>query len=89
MVLVDTSVWIEFLQKGNSRLEALLEQGEVGIHVLILGELSIGNIQNRKQFLALLSDLPRAQECSHEEVLQFIENKKCMERELDTSTLIY
>jgi len=75
MVLVDTSVWIEFLRKGNSRLEALLEEGEVWTHVLILGELSVGNIQGRKHFLSLLRDLPRTKECSHEEVFHFIENK--------------
>ncbi len=73
MVLVDTSVWIEFLRKGNSLLEDLLEQGEASTHPLVLGELSIGNIQNRKKFLSLLRDLSQVQECSHEEVLNFIE----------------
>ena len=76
MVLVDTSVWIDFLQKGNSLLEDLLNQGEVSTHPLVLGELSIGNIQNRKKFLGLLGDLAQVQECSHEEVLGFIETRK-------------
>jgi len=73
MVLVDTSVWIDFLRRGNSDLESLLDQGKVSLHPLVFGELSIGNIENRKKFLRLLSDLPQVQECSHGEVLGFVE----------------
>jgi len=73
MVLVDTSVWIEFLRDGNDRLEILLEDGEVATHALIVGELAIGNIKGRDGFLSLLRELPQVAECSHEEVLSFIE----------------
>ena len=76
MVLVDTSVWIDFLRQGNDQLKELLEEGEAGTHPLVTGELHVGNISRRKQFLALLEDLPRVGECSHDEVLYFIEAHK-------------
>lgn len=76
MFLVDTSVWIDFLRKGNALLNDLLQDGEVVTHPLIYGELSVGNLSKRKQFLSLFSDLPSVPECSHEEVLFMIESHK-------------
>jgi predicted nucleic acid-binding protein len=76
MVLVDTSVWIDFLRQGNPKLEELLNDGEVVTHPLVIGELHVGNISKRKQFLSLLGDLPMIGECSHDEVLFFIEENK-------------
>ncbi|MBF0199646.1 MAG: PIN domain-containing protein [Planctomycetes bacterium] len=76
MVLVDTSVWIDFLREGSSKLEELLNEGGVSTHPLIIGELACGNIQDRKKFLSLLNDLPIIQESTHEEVLHFIEKHK-------------
>lgn len=76
MFLVDTSVWIDFLRKGNALLNDLLMDGEVVTHPLIYGELSIGNLNNRKQFLSMFSDLPSVPECSHEEVLFMVERCK-------------
>lgn len=76
MVLVDTSVWIDFLRQGNERLKNLLQDGEVATHPLVIGELHIGNISKRKQFLGLLGDLPAISECLNSEVLYFIEERK-------------
>lgn len=76
MVLVDTSVWIEFLRRGNDKLKELLEIGEVVTHSLVVGELHVGNIARRSEFLCLLADLPKIGECTHEEVLYFIETHK-------------
>lgn len=76
MVLVDTSVWIDFLRHGNHVLKDLLNDGEVVTHPLIIGELHIGNIVKRQRFLSLLINLPKVTECSHEEVLFFIEEHR-------------
>ncbi len=35
MILVDTSVWIDHLRKGNPRLEKLLYENQVLIHPFI------------------------------------------------------
>ena len=76
MILVDTSVWIDFLRRDNYQLRELLENGEVATHPLIKGELHVGNIKGRTAFLAHLENLPMIGECPHEEVLFFIEARR-------------
>jgi hypothetical protein len=73
MTLVDTSVWIDHLQKGNSQLEKLLNENNVLIHPFIIGELSLGIIKNREEILGLLNELPLVAVANHGEVLAFIE----------------
>ena len=76
MVLVDTSVWIDHFRSTENRLVTLLEDEEVVIHPLIIGELACGNLKNRKQLLYLLHDLPAVNVVEDEELLQFIENRQ-------------
>ena len=76
MILVDTSVWIDFLRSGNGLLQNLLEEGEVASHPLVIGELHVGNISKRDIFLSLLDNLPLIEEATHQEVLHFIEKNK-------------
>lgn len=76
MILVDTSVWIDHLRRGNEMLSDLLNEGLVVTHPLVLGELSLGNISKREVFLELVKNLPVAKEATHEEVLVFIEGNR-------------
>jgi len=78
MVLVDTSVWVSHLHKGNTGLETLLNDGEVVCHPFIVGELACGNLKNRSEILSLLRALPMAAQAEHEEVMQFVENYRLM-----------
>jgi len=73
MVLVDTSVWIDHFRKTSSRLAGLLEDGEVVIHPLVIGELACGNLTNREEILSLLHSLPEVQRVEDDEILFFIE----------------
>jgi hypothetical protein len=75
MILVDTSVWVSYLKTGNAKLKGLLEEGLVVCHDFIIGELACGNLRNRKEILALLGDLPKAEIAEHREVLRFIEER--------------
>ena len=54
MILVDTSVWIEHLQKGNERLRSLLYDEQVLCHPFVIGELACGSLQNRQEILGML-----------------------------------
>lgn len=74
MVLVDTSVWVEHLRKGNIGLEPLLNEGHVLCHAFIIGELACGTLKNRSQILSLLNALPMSIHAEHDEVMRFIEN---------------
>lgn len=75
MILVDTSVWIEHLRRGNAGLVELLNAGRVLAHPFVCGELALGNLQQRDTVLHALQDLPQAHMATHEEVLRFIEQK--------------
>ena len=78
MVLVDTSVWVVHLRRGDIGLETLLNEGYVVCHPFIVGELSCGNLKNRSEILSLLQALPIVTPAEHEEVMRFIENYSLM-----------
>ncbi len=80
MILVDTSVWIDHLRRGNDLFSDLLSQNRVVTHPLVLGELSLGNISKRNTILGLVRNLPMTKEATHEEVLSFIEENKVWSR---------
>ncbi len=82
MVLVDTSVWIDHLRRGETRLSKLLDEGEVVIHPFVIGELACGNLKNRSEILALLDELPEASRVEDNEVLLFFERHKLAGRGL-------
>lgn len=75
MILVDTSVWIDHLRKGDSALAAHLLGGEVLTHPLIIEELACGHLSHRNEILGLLAALPAAPLASHAEVLGLISNE--------------
>jgi hypothetical protein len=72
MILVDTSVWIDHLRHGDVELTRLLNACQVLIHRFVIGELALGNLQNRNIVLSALQNLPQATVASDEEVLHFI-----------------
>jgi len=76
MILVDTSIWIDHLHSGDGDLKELLLSGQVCIHPYVLGELSCGNMSNRKEILSLLKALPRIDSVLDEEFFMFIEERK-------------
>lgn len=78
MVLVDTSVWIDHLSRGDRRLVDLLNHNRVMMHPFVLGELACGNMKNRKVLMSLLGDLPAGVVARDEEVLAFIETHALM-----------
>jgi predicted nucleic acid-binding protein len=72
VILVDTSVWVEHLRSASAILSVLLDDGGVLGHPFVLGELALGNLRQRDDFLRVLRMLPQATSASHLEVLQFI-----------------
>ena len=76
MILVDTSVWIDHFRNGNARLRELLQEGEVAIHPMVLGELACGNLSRRPGTLRLLDRLPRIPQAPDHLVLQSIDSRR-------------
>jgi predicted nucleic acid-binding protein len=75
-VIVDTSVWVQHLRKGDSLLRERLKQGIVTTHPFILGELACGNLGNRTEILGLLASLPTAVVVDDAELLGFVERER-------------
>jgi len=76
MVLVDTSVWIDFLRKEDPLLSDLLNKGKVITHPFVIGELRLGNIPKRQNFLNLIENLPLCNQATDGEVTFLIEENK-------------
>ena len=76
MILVDTSIWVDHLRKGDGELADLLESGMVLTHPFILGELALGNLRQRQTVLGDLSNLPAAMAATDAEALAFIDRYK-------------
>jgi predicted nucleic acid-binding protein len=74
MILVDTSIWIDHLRRTELDLVALLENAEVCVHPMIIGELALGSLRDRSVILSLLGDLPGIPVATDLEVLQLIES---------------
>jgi predicted nucleic acid-binding protein len=78
MILVDTSIWVDHLRKGNAHLKVLLIEGHVACHPFIIGELACGNPKTRGEITLLLQALPTVNTISNDEALYFIEEKHLM-----------
>jgi hypothetical protein len=82
VILVDTSIWIDHLRRGNARLAGLLDDGVVVSHPFVIGEIACGALRQRGQMLSLLAELPVTTTATHSEVLAFIEARQLMGRGL-------
>jgi predicted nucleic acid-binding protein len=73
MILVDTSVWVDHLQRGNASLAARLLTGLVCTHPHVIGELALGSMKQRSTVLEAVQNLPAVAIATDTEVLGFID----------------
>ncbi len=78
LVLIDTSVWIDFLhgEKSTGPVKSLLEENLASTHILIESELRSGSIKDRDAFFYFLSRLPQISVIDYSIVFQLIEKEK-------------
>ena len=76
MILVDSSVWIDHLRRGDARLADLLSAGQVLTHPFVIGELAMGQLHQRGAILGALHGLPRAVAATDEEVLAMTDRER-------------
>jgi len=78
MVLIDTSVWIRFLQNREpyfAELGRLLALDEVAGHDLVHGELLIGDKGGRSKLLAAYQLMRHAETLHHRDVVEFVRSR--------------
>lgn len=76
MILADTSVWADHLRVAEPVLADLLRDGEVVMHPFVLGEIALGYLRKRNQWLTALAELPSVHVAEPEEVLELIDRRK-------------
>jgi predicted nucleic acid-binding protein len=72
-IIADTSIWIDHINKGDAELAALLRRRRIFVHPMVMGELALGSIPNRRLVLEELHRLPQAKPASHAEVMAMID----------------
>ena len=75
MILADTSIWIDHLNRGDAYLARWLEAGIILAHPHVIGELALGNLRQRTLVMGALRNLPQAITATDDEVLDFIERQ--------------
>ena len=58
MILADTSIWIDYLRGQNDLLTQYIQQDQLTIHSMILGELALGSFKDRQKLLRGCASLP-------------------------------
>ena len=76
MILVDTSVWVEHLRRGQPSLQLLLDDGQVFRHPFVAGELACGTMRDRAAFFEDFNQLPSLEVAEHDEVMHLVEVRR-------------
>ncbi|MDQ6523786.1 type II toxin-antitoxin system VapC family toxin [Nocardioides sp. LHD-245] len=82
MILVDTSVWIDHLHRGEPHLVRELGLDEVGGHPAVVEELALGNMRNRAEVLRLLGELRQFPVLRHSELVTLVDGRRLWGRGL-------
>jgi predicted nucleic acid-binding protein len=75
-VVVDSNIWVHHWRARNSLLMAMVEDGEVWTHPLIIGELSMGTLRDRDRTLWDLTRLGRPPLATDAETRQMVEARR-------------
>ncbi len=75
-VIADSNVWIHHWRETNRLLEGMVEDGEILTHPLIIGELAMGTLRNRKSTLWDMTRLGRPPLATDAETLQMVEARR-------------
>ncbi len=73
MILVDTSLWIEYFSARQPVLHKMLGDREAAIHDLIIGELAVVDLRERSTTLHALSRIRQSNRVGDREALDLIE----------------
>ncbi len=73
MIIADTSVWAHHIREPSADFLQHLHADQVMMHHWVIGELALGNLPRRHDFLEFLASLPAVDEATDAEVMAMIE----------------
>ena len=73
MILVDTSLWIDYFSARQPIVHELLGDRQAAIHDLVIGELAVGDLRERATTLYALSRIKQSYRVSDREALDLVE----------------
>lgn len=79
-LLIDTSVWIKFIDEDSDLLSNILAYPEVVTHPFVVDELAVGDTGDRTEFLLALQTLEQLKAIDDPEVLRFLKEHKLQAR---------
>ena len=80
MILADSSVWIEHLRQSTPTISNLAKGQRLLCHPLVIGEIALGSLKDRRTILHELRQLPVGTEASNDEVMALIESRRLYAR---------
>jgi predicted nucleic acid-binding protein len=75
VILADTSIWVDYLRRGNPDMENRLLQGQIVIHPFIVAEIALGSLRNRRIRLDELEALLEVRVAQLTEVRHMVETR--------------
>ena len=72
-IIADSPIWIDHLNNGEAELASQLRRRRIVLHPMIIGEIALGSLANRRAVLEELEALPQVRPASHLEVMALIE----------------
>jgi predicted nucleic acid-binding protein len=75
VILADTSIWVDYLRRGNPDMEKNLSQGQIVMHPFIVAEIALGSLRSRRQRLEELEALLEVKVAQLGEVRHMIESR--------------
>ena len=74
LVLIDTSIWVDYINNGDFGLSALLDENRVLVHAYVIGEVALGSIRDRSSRLRGLCEMPSVDIVAQDAVLALIDS---------------
>lgn len=75
-VLADTSIWVDHIAGKETALADLLRERRVALHPMVIGEIAMGSLRQRKILLEELNQLPAVIVASNAEVMVIVERRR-------------
>jgi predicted nucleic acid-binding protein len=80
MILADTTIWIDHLNRGDLELQRRLDADEITMHPFVIGELALGPLPARLTTISRLDGLPQIYPATSSEIRRLIEDLKLYNR---------